>query len=77
MTVGDLDALFDATPDAAMILLGEPDWRGAKSARPMHRRGEGAREHVLYRGLPVWVVNPGPSRVLTGEQVRAEALDGL
>ena len=77
MTIDELDALIDATPDAAMILLAEADWRRTMSARPMHRRGDGGREHVVYRGLPVWIVNPGPSRVLSADQVSAEGLDGL
>lgn len=76
MTLDELAALIDATPDAAMILLEETDWSGAMSARPMHRRGDAGREHVVYRNLPVWVVSPGPSRVLTSEQVRAEGMDG-
>lgn len=77
MTLDDLDALIDACPGAAMILLEERDWRATMRDRPLVRRGAGGLEHVVYRELPVLVVSPGPSRVLSGDQVRAEGLDQL
>ena len=45
--------------------------------RPLLRSQGAGADHVVYRGLPVWVTSPGPSRVLSADQVRAEGLDGL
>lgn len=77
MTIDELDALIDRTPDAAMILLTGPDWHATMRERPLVRSSGVDADHVVYRGLPVWVTTPGSSRVLSAEQVRAEGLDGL
>ena len=77
MDLAELDDLIDATPDAAMVLLTSADWRATMAVRPLVSRGPGAPDHVVYRGLPVWVVSPGPSRVLTASQVKSQGLDGL
>lgn len=77
VTIDELDGLIDATPDAAMILLAGHAWHATMRERPLVRSQGAGADHVVYRGLPVWVTSPGPSRVLSADQVRAEGLDGL
>lgn len=77
MTIDDLDRMIDGTPGTAMILLTGPDWHATMRERPLVRSQGSHADHVVYRGLQVWVTTPGPSRVLSSEEVRAEGLDGL
>ena len=77
MTIDDLDEMIGRLPSAAMILLTGPDWHATMRERPLVRSSGVDADHVVYPGLPVWVTTPGPSRVLSAEQVRAEGLDGL
>lgn len=77
MTIDELDRLIAQAPDAAMILLAGDDWHATMRERPLVKSTGAGADRVVYRGLPVWLTSPGPSRVLTSEQVRAEALDGL
>lgn len=77
MTIDDLDELIEGVSGAAMVLLTGPDWRDTMRERPLVQSNGLNADHVVYRGLPVWVTTPGPSRVLSAEQVRAEGLDGL
>ena len=77
MTIDELDHLIARTPGAAMILLTGADWHTNMRERPLVRSRGSHADHVIYRGLPVWLTSPGPSRVLTSDQVRAEGLDDL
>ena len=77
MTIEELDHLIARTPNAAMILLAGADWHATMRERPLVRSQGNGADHVVYRGLPVWLTSPGPSRVLSAHEVRAEGLDGL
>ena len=78
MTLDELDALIEACPAPAMIVLTSQDWQSTMT----DPAGAGSRREtptggISYRDLPVLIVWPGGSRVLTAEQVAAEQLDGL
>ena len=77
MTLAELDALITSTPGAAMILLMDGDWRATMRDPAGAAWRQDLGDRVVYRGLPVWVVSPGPSRVLTAGQMRAKGLDAL
>lgn len=68
MTLAEMDALIDATADAAMILLVEGDWRATMRDPAGAAWREDLRDRIVYRGLPVWVACP---RAFAGVNGRA------
>jgi hypothetical protein len=55
--------------EVVALLLVEEEWRSLAAAPGADVQADGS---LRYRGLPVFVVSPGPSRAVTAEEA-----DGL
>ena len=64
MTLQELDAALAQMPEARAIMLTYGDWPIIETPEALlYRQPRVDGLGYQYRGVPVWIVSPGPSRV--------------